>query len=76
MPVVGSFLRLSSGGRLSDERAADPARAASQLASLGIAYVVVDRRVASRDLVEYVESRLALRFIAEEDGRAFYEVPR
>jgi hypothetical protein len=75
MPVVGSFLRLSSGGKLSDEPGVmTPREAASSLASAGIAFVVLDTRTASADLIQYVESRIVLRRIGEQDGRIFYEV--
>jgi hypothetical protein len=75
MPVVGSFLRLSSGGKLSDEPVfMSPREAASSLASAGIAFVVLDIRTASADLIQYVQSGIALRLIGEQDGRIFYEV--
>lgn len=75
MPVVGSFLRLSSGGRLSDEPVLmSPREAASSLASAGIAFVVLDTRTASLDLIQYVQSGIVLRRIGEQDGRIFYEV--
>jgi hypothetical protein len=35
---------------------------------------VLDTRVASADLIRYVQSRLALRVLVEADGRVFYEV--
>jgi hypothetical protein len=74
MPVIGSFLRLSSGGTLSDEPAVTPRDAASALASSGIAFVVLDTRTAPADLIRYVQSSRALHVIAEQDGRIFYEV--
>ena len=75
MPVIGSFLRLSSGGKLSEEPAVTtPREAASSLASAGIAFVVLDTRTASADLIQYVQSGIALRRIGEQDGRIFYEV--
>jgi hypothetical protein len=75
MPVVGSFLRLSSGGKLSDEHVLMSAvEAASSLASAGIAFVVLDTRMASPDLIQFVQSGIALRRIGEQDGRIFYEV--
>jgi hypothetical protein len=74
MPVVGSFLRLSSGGTLSKEPVVTPRAAASSLASAGIAFVVLDMRTASPDLIQYVQSGIALRLIGEQDGRMFYEV--
>jgi hypothetical protein len=73
MPVIGSFLRLSSGGKLSDELIVTPRDGASTLASSGIAFVVLDTRTAPAALVRYVQS-LSLHVIAEEDGRIFYEV--
>jgi hypothetical protein len=78
LPVVMSFLRLSSGGKLSDEAHADADRARNtdQLAALGVRYIVVDARAASPDLRQYVERALTLRMLGEEDGRVFYEVPR
>lgn len=75
MPVVGSLLRLSAGGRFEAEHTAmEPRQASMALASAGIRFVVLDIRSASPDLVRYVRSSLALRLIAEEDGRIFYEV--
>ena len=76
MPVIGTFLRLSSGGRLSEEPTADPVAASAQLASFGILYIVVNTQTAPADLMEYVRTRLSLRMIAEDDGRTFYEVSR
>ena len=75
MPVVGSLLRLSAGGKLSDEPVVmTPREAASSLASAGIAFVVLDTRTASPDLIHYVQSGIGLRVIREQDGRIFYEV--
>jgi hypothetical protein len=75
LPVIGSFLRLSSGGTLAAEPTPLPPHdATSALASAGIALVVLDTRTASPDLIRYVQSSLALHVIAEEDGRLFYEV--
>lgn len=75
MPVVGSFLRLSSGAKLSDlDATLTPREAAAALASAGIAFIVLDTRKASADLTEYVQSKIELRRVAEEDGRIFYEV--
>ena len=74
-PVLGSLLRLSAGGPLSDENAQlDPATAASHLTSLGILYVVLDTRRAPPDLIRYVQTAMALRLVGEEDGRTFYQV--
>ena len=74
-PVIRSFLRLSSGSEISSEdRALTPADAASRLASAGIAFIVLDTRRASPDLIEYVQSKIELRRVAEENGRIFYEV--
>ncbi len=76
IPVIRSFLRLSSGGEVaSEDIGLTPANAAAALASTGIAYVVLDRRRAGPELVRYVESGIMLRHMNEEDGRAFYEVP-
>jgi hypothetical protein len=75
MPVIGSLLRLSAGGRLSDEHGVlAPREAASALTAAGIAFVVLDTRRASPELIQYVQSAIALRNIGEEDGRIFYEV--
>jgi hypothetical protein len=75
MPVVGSFLRLSSGGKLSDEPGVmTPQEGASSLGSAGIVFVVLDTRTASPDLIQYVQSGIVLRRIGEQDGRIFYEV--
>ncbi|MFL6279835.1 MAG: hypothetical protein ACJ731_06975 [Vicinamibacterales bacterium] len=75
MPVIRSLLRLSSGGSASDDDARlSRAQAAAKLASAGIAYVVLDLRRATPELVRYVQSRIELHSIGEEDGRLFYEV--
>lgn len=76
LPVVSALLHLSSGGRLNDEPRGDARTNTMQLAALGVSYIVVDTRAASTDLKQYVETALALRAVGEEDGRAFYEVPR
>jgi hypothetical protein len=73
MPVIGSFLRLSSGGNLSDEPNVSPPEATSALASSGIAFVVLDTRTAPVDLVRYVQS-LGLHVIGEQNRRIFYEI--
>ena len=76
MPVIRSFLRLSSGGQPSDEDLLlTRDEAAARLATAGIAYVVLDLRRAQPDLVRYVQSQIDLRHMADEDGRVFYEVP-
>src|SRR5262249_3212224 len=55
MPVIGLLLRLSAGGRLSDEHGVlSPREASSALAAAGIAFVVLDTRRASPDLIQYV----------------------
>ncbi len=74
LPVINSFLRLSSGGKLTDEPAGDPHFNTRQLVNLGVRYIVVDTRVASPDLRQYVQVALVLRSLGEEDGRAFYEI--
>jgi hypothetical protein len=75
MPVVGTLLRLSSGGKLSDEQTIlAPPEATAALTAAGIAFVVLDTRRASSDLNRFVQTGIALRKIAEEDGRIFYEV--
>ena len=75
MPVVGSLLRLSSGQKLSDaDVILTPREAAAALASAGIGFIVLDTRRASAELREYVQSRIELKRLAEEDGRVFYEV--
>ena len=75
MPVVQSLLRLSSGRAASDQDLTLTRRdAAAALVSAGIAFVVLDTRRASADLVQYVHSRIELQQIAEEDGRVFYKV--
>jgi hypothetical protein len=75
MPVIGSFLRLSSGGPLSKEPVRlSPEGAASSLSNAGIAFIVIDTRAASPDLLHYVQADIAARLIGEEDGRLFYEV--
>jgi hypothetical protein len=75
MAVVGSFLRLSSGAKISNsDLELTPREASAKLAAAGIAFIVLDTRRASADLTEYVQSRIELRRIAEEDGRVFYKV--
>ena len=75
MPVIGTLLRLSSGGKLSEEPAIlPPHEATSALIAAGIAFVVLDTRRASSDLNRFVQSGIALRRIGEEGGRVFYEV--
>jgi hypothetical protein len=75
MPVIGSFLRLSSGGTLSQEPVRlSPKDAASSLSNAGIAFIVIDTRAASPDLLHYLQADIAARLIGEEDGRLFYEV--
>jgi hypothetical protein len=75
MPVLRSLLRLSSGGGVSSEdRGLTGTEASAKLASEGIAFIILDTRRASADLMEYVQSKIELRRIAEEDGRVFYEV--
>ena len=75
LPVIGTLLRLSGGARLADERGTlSPRDAASSLTAQGIAFVVLDTRRAPPDLTEYVQSQIALRRIAEQDGRIFYQV--
>ncbi len=76
LPTVSSLLRLSAGGRLSDEVPGDARRNTAQLAALGIAYIVVNRHAASADLQEYLQLALTLRALGEQDGRAFYELVR
>lgn len=77
MPVIGVLLRLSAGGKLPDEGTAlTPAEAASALTATGIAFVVLDTRRASSDLIQYVQSGIALQKIAEQDGRIFYGVSK
>jgi len=74
-PVLGSLLRLSAGGPLANEAMpADPTAAAAQLRSLGIAYIVIDTRRASPDLIGYVRSAIALEPIGDEGGRTFHRV--
>jgi hypothetical protein len=75
MPVIGTLLRLSARGKLSDEVTVLPSgEAASALAAAGIGFVVLDTRRASADLIQYVQSGIELRKIGEEEGRIFYEV--
>jgi len=75
MPVVGSFVRLSSGEKISEsDLRLTPHEGSAALASAGIAFIVLDMRRASAELVQYVQSRLALQHLAEENGRIFYEV--
>ncbi len=75
MPVIGTLLRLSAGTRLSDERhSLSPGAAASALAAAGVGFVILDTRRASPDLIQFVQSGIALSRIGEEDGRIFYEV--
>jgi hypothetical protein len=74
-PVVGSLLRLSSGGKLSGvDTVLTPREATAALTAAGIAFIVLDTRRASTDLVDFVHSRIELRQIGEQHGRVFYEV--
>ena len=75
MPVLRSLLRLSSGGGVSGEdRDLTGTEASAKLASEGIAFIILDTRRASAELREYVQSKIELRRIAEENGRVLYEV--
>jgi hypothetical protein len=75
IPVLRSLLRLSSGGKVvDDDDALTPASASAALTKAGIAFVVLDARRASVDLANYVQSKLELRRLAEEDGRIFFAV--
>jgi len=75
MPILGSLLQLSSGAKISETDASrSPREAAAVLAAAGIAFIVLDTRRASPDLIEFVQSKIELRRIGEEDGRVFYEV--
>jgi hypothetical protein len=74
MPVLGSLLRLSSGGKLSDQPAVSPADGSAALIAAGVAFIVLDTRTASPDLIRYVESALNLHLLAERNGVMFYEV--
>ena len=75
MPIVGSLLQLSSGAKMSEtDTSRSPREAAAVLAAVGIAFIVLDTRRASPDLIEFVQSKIELRRIGEEDGRVFYEV--
>ncbi len=74
-PVIRSFLHLSAGGQVSnDDLLLTRSQAAAHLASLGIAFIVLDMRRASADLIHYVDSNIALHRLGAEDGRVFYEV--
>ena len=76
LPVLRSLLQLSSDREIAPEDLAlTPTEAAARLSSAGVAYVVLDLRRASPNLVRYVRSSIDLRAIGEEAGRIFYEVP-
>ena len=75
MPIVGSLLRLSDGAKvLETDATRSPREAAALLASAGIAFIILDTRRASPELIEYVQSKIDLKRVAQEDGRVFYEV--
>jgi len=75
MPIVGSLLRLSDGAKvLETDATRSPREAAALLASAGIAFIILDTRRASPELIEYVQSKIDLKRVAQQDGRVFYEV--
>lgn len=74
-PVLGSFLRLSSGQSLKQETSPAADFAAHALLSQGIRFVIVDRSTASADLIEYV-ARLRLRWLAADGTRELWMVDR
>jgi hypothetical protein len=74
-PVLGSFLRLSAGGRLDAEPVITPSVAVDALKSDGIRFLVLDRDAAAPALVEYVR-RLALARIGDDGRRELFLVER
>jgi hypothetical protein len=78
-PLLSALLRLSARNRpWNDVEATLPDRllAADRLRENGIAFVVLNRRTASRELVDYVQRTLPLTRIADDDERSLYVVSR
>jgi hypothetical protein len=71
MPVLGSLLRLSSGGSIVSEirMSADDARLV--LERTGFRFIILNHRLSSRVLEQYV-AMLPLRPIAEDNERTLY----
>jgi hypothetical protein len=65
MPVIGNLLRLSNGGEAVDDGGAR---------SLPFKYLVLDKRRASPELVDYIKSALDMDLIASADGKELYAV--
>jgi hypothetical protein len=76
MPIVGSLLRLSAGQRPDGgQRELAPDAAAAFLASTGIRYVVVNKRLASPDLKTYLAGAVRLTLLTEDESRSVYLIP-
>ncbi|HEX6464087.1 MAG TPA: hypothetical protein VFZ98_06535 [Vicinamibacterales bacterium] len=74
-PVLGTFLRLSSGEPSRDETPPPRDAAAGALLSQGIRFVIVNHTTAPADLVEYVTG-LGLRRLAADGTRELWIVER
>jgi hypothetical protein len=72
-PVLGSFLRLSSGGSLAHEGTVVPRDAAAALLNQDVRFIVLNRATSPPDLLEYV-GRLPLRRIAADGDRELWLV--
>jgi hypothetical protein len=72
--ALGPLYRLSTGKRLIDEPLAPPLEAGRRLRELGFRFVLVDRRNASVDLQEYVQTRLPTVAVAQDPDRTLYSL--
>jgi hypothetical protein len=72
-PVLGTFLRLSSGRSLNGETLPPPGSEAGALLSQGVRFVIVNRATAPTDLAAYVD-RLGLRRLGEDGTRELWIV--
>jgi hypothetical protein len=78
-PLLSALLRLSARSRLrSGAEAPLPDRvvATDRFRHNGIAFIMLNRRTASPELVDYVERTLPLTRIADDDERSLYVVSR
>jgi len=74
-PVLGTFLRLSSGQAMDHEVQPAPDEATEALLSQGVRFVVLDRQSSPPDLVTYV-NRLSLKHVAQDGYRELLMVER
>ncbi|HWF84748.1 MAG TPA: hypothetical protein VG222_07885 [Vicinamibacterales bacterium] len=73
-PLIATWLRLS-GARASagaDGGSADASLAAQRMDQDGIAFVLLNRRIASPELREYVEHVLPLAIVSQDDQRTLF----